>query len=256
MDKEYKDIKESWDIKAEDWNIQVGEEGDRNRIENSDPFLWEFLGEDVKGKYILDAGCGTGYLCRKLSRKKAIVTGVDISDKMIEIAKIKSKEQNLDGYYLVDSVSELKKLSSNYYDIVVSNYVLQDTPDLDSVMKSLYNVSKDSCRLILVITHPCFPQSEFTELRDDNTVHYKWDFPYFEVKKEVFGPWAHFKSDFIAYQRPLSNYWRTFSDNGFIVTKFDEPVVKDPKKYGLDERTFLARKMRPNSVIFELKKIN
>ncbi|OLS22698.1 MAG: hypothetical protein HeimC3_29720 [Candidatus Heimdallarchaeota archaeon LC_3] len=57
-------MKESWDEKAEDWHIQVGDDGDRNRLYNSDPFLWEFLGDDIKGLNILDTGCGTGYLGR------------------------------------------------------------------------------------------------------------------------------------------------------------------------------------------------
>ncbi|OLS22695.1 MAG: Ubiquinone/menaquinone biosynthesis C-methyltransferase UbiE [Candidatus Heimdallarchaeota archaeon LC_3] len=92
---------------------------------------------------------------------------------MIEIARNLSKEQKLEGNYQVDSVTELKNLKSDYFDIVVSNYVLQDTPDLDSVMKSLYRVIKNIGRLILVFTHPCFPQSDFTKLREDNTVQYK-----------------------------------------------------------------------------------
>ncbi|KKL13330.1 hypothetical protein LCGC14_2526820, partial [marine sediment metagenome] len=41
----------------------------------------------------------------------------------------------------------------------------------------------------------------------------------------------------------------------FIGTKFDEPVVIDPELYGLDKRTFFERKMEPNSVIFELRKV-
>ena len=52
---------ESWDAKAEEWAIQVGDEGDMNRRYQSDPVLWRMLGE-VSGLTVLDAGCGTGYL--------------------------------------------------------------------------------------------------------------------------------------------------------------------------------------------------
>ena len=61
-----------WDDKAEDWHGQVGEEGDRNRRFNSDPVLWKFLGP-VRGCSVLDAGCGTGYLSRRLSAEGARV---------------------------------------------------------------------------------------------------------------------------------------------------------------------------------------
>ncbi|MEH2145402.1 hypothetical protein [Nostoc sp.] len=59
-----KEILELWDNTATDWDIQVGEEGDSNRILNSDPVLWSFAG-NVAGLSVLDAGCGTGYLALK-----------------------------------------------------------------------------------------------------------------------------------------------------------------------------------------------
>jgi hypothetical protein len=37
-----------WDENAEGWNLQVGDEGDRNRRFNSDPVLWKFLGEVIE----------------------------------------------------------------------------------------------------------------------------------------------------------------------------------------------------------------
>jgi len=51
-------------------------ENDLNRCDLLDPVILQIL-EDVKGKTILDAGCGDGYLSRKLARLGASVTGVD-----------------------------------------------------------------------------------------------------------------------------------------------------------------------------------
>ena len=50
MNREIDSLGESWCQKAQDWDIQVGEEGDRNRQENSDPFLWKMLETDLKDK--------------------------------------------------------------------------------------------------------------------------------------------------------------------------------------------------------------
>src|SRR5262245_54986527 len=80
------EARECWDRLADDWHIQVGDEGDSNRRMNSDPVLWAFAG-DVGGLTVLDAGCGTGYLSRKLRDRGAHVTGVDFSPRMIEIAR-------------------------------------------------------------------------------------------------------------------------------------------------------------------------
>lgn len=254
MDKEYKDLKESWDEKAEDWNIQVGNEGDNNRRQNSDPFLWDLLGQDLANKRILDAGCGTGYLSRKMVQKRAIVTGIDISENMIQIAKELSEKASLSGNYIAQSISDLSELKENSFDIIVSNYVLQDTPDIEKVLQSFHRVLQNDGRIIIVITHPCFPQSDFTNVRKDNTILYKWDHSYLDVRKKLEKPWGHFTSDFIFYHRPLSYYWKTFRKSGFIVTYFDEPAPKDLSYVNNDEKKYFENRMRPNSVIFELKK--
>ena len=62
---EMEEVRDLWNRVADDWRIQVGDDGDGNRILNSDPVLWQFAG-DVNGLTVLDAGCGTGYLSKKL----------------------------------------------------------------------------------------------------------------------------------------------------------------------------------------------
>ena len=90
---------------AADWRSQVGDDGDGNRVLNSDPVLWKFAG-DVNGLTVLDAGCGTGYLSKKLRDQGARVTGIDFSERMIEIART----QNPDMDFRVDSCFELVTL--------------------------------------------------------------------------------------------------------------------------------------------------
>jgi ubiquinone/menaquinone biosynthesis C-methylase UbiE len=83
---EFEDARKFWNRVAPDWQIQVGMDGDANRRLNSDPVLWSFTG-DVRGRKVLDAGCGTGYLSAKLAEHFARVTGVDFSDGMIATAR-------------------------------------------------------------------------------------------------------------------------------------------------------------------------
>ena len=52
--------------------------------------IMEKLPYDLKGMRILDAGCGTGSLARMLDARGAEVVGVDISDKLIDVAKNRS----------------------------------------------------------------------------------------------------------------------------------------------------------------------
>ena len=97
-DGEFEETRDFWNRVAADWRIQVGDDGDGNRVLNSDPVLWKFAG-DVNG-------CGTGYLSKKLRDQGARVTGIDFSERMIEIART----QNPDMDFRVDSCSELVTL--------------------------------------------------------------------------------------------------------------------------------------------------
>ena len=234
---------------APDWDIQVGEDGDSNRILNSDPVLWSFAG-DVSGSTVLDAGCGTGYLSRKLHARGAKVIGIDFSEEMIRIAR--SKLAAID--FRVDSCSELKTVQDESVDLIVANYVLMDTPDLMGTMRAFFRVLRSGGSVVVVFSHPCFPAGRAT-VADDGAVSYRWPFPYFQQQKCIDPPWGHFTSEFIWYHRPLSDYWRAFVGAGFEVVDFAEPRIT-PERYHLAKtpKHLETSKSRPYSVAFRLKK--
>jgi 2-polyprenyl-3-methyl-5-hydroxy-6-metoxy-1,4-benzoquinol methylase len=60
------DIDAAWSATADIWVAGYDERGDANRKYISDSVVFEFLG-DVRGRRILDAGSGGGYLCRLLA---------------------------------------------------------------------------------------------------------------------------------------------------------------------------------------------
>ena len=244
------EIRDFWDRVADDWNIQVGAEGDRNRILNSDPVLWSFAG-DVSGVKLLDAGCGTGYLCKQLSDRGAVVTGVDIAERMIAIAR--RRHPSLD--FRVDSCTELRSVGDAEFDLVISNYVLMDIPDLEAAMHAFSRILRTGGRAVLVFSHPCFPQGRANVSAGGEETHYRWSFPYFERRKCVDPPWGHFTSDFIWFHRPLSDYWKAFKSAGFVVADFDEPRITEDRYHLAENRRELANsRSRPYSVAFKLQK--
>jgi len=125
-----------WNGKAEMWNRKVGTEGDWAR-RHSDPILFSCLGK-VEQLKILDAGCGTGYLSIKLAKLGARVTGIDLAPEMIKFAKENAQaafvNDSLDSAtipeFSVCSIEDMRNFEDNSFDRVVSNYVLQDTPDI------------------------------------------------------------------------------------------------------------------------------
>jgi 2-polyprenyl-3-methyl-5-hydroxy-6-metoxy-1,4-benzoquinol methylase len=130
-DRPLEEARQSRNRLAADWRVQVGADGDSNRRLNSDPVLWEFAG-DVRGLAVLDAGCGTGYLSRKLRDRGARVTGVDLAERMVEIAR--ADHPDID--FRVDSCTELATLGDGEFDLVIANYVLMDTHDLGATMRA------------------------------------------------------------------------------------------------------------------------
>ena len=244
-----KETQEMWNSVAADWQIQVGDEGDSNRRLNSDPVLWAFAG-DVAGLSVLDAGCGTGYLSRKLADKGALVTGIDFSEKMLEIARAKNPQID----FREDSCSELRTIDDELYDLVVSNYVLMDTPDLRETMEAFSRVLKTGGMAILIFSHPCFPQGQAT-ISEDGEVTYRWHIPYFQQSRITDPPWGHFTSNFIWFHRPLSDYWKAFAAAGFSVVGFEEPRLSgDRRDLALNERKLRNSRTRPYSVAFKLQK--
>ena len=248
---EIEETKAFWNQTAQDWDIQVGDEGDSNRILNSDPVLWDFAG-NVADLDVLDAGCGTGYLSRQLHQHGARVTGIDFSEKMIEIALAKGPDID----FRVDSCSNLATVEDGSVDMVIANYVIMDTPDLGATMRAFSRVLKADGVAITIFSHPCFPQGRARVSTVEDAIQYHWTFPYFKQRKCVDPPWAHFTSDFIWFHRPLSDYWKAFKNSGFDVVDFEEPRLTEDRYHLIEDEGKRRRSTsRAYSVAFKLQKM-
>jgi SAM-dependent methyltransferase len=243
------DVRALWDRLADDWQLQVGEDGDANRRLNSDPVLWALLG-DVDGRRVLDAGCGTGYLSRQLAARGAVVIGIDASARMVALARAAGPASDV----RVDSCSTLATIADADIDAVVANYVLMDVPDLPATMAAFHRVLRPDGVAVLIFSHPCFPQGRATVA--GGRVAYHWPFSYFEPRTCVEPPWKHFTSHFVSFHRPLSTYWQAFRAAGFEVVEFEEPRIA-PERHALAEspRQLANCRTRPYSVAFKLRKV-
>ena len=155
--KDHEETRAFWDRVADDWKVQVGDEGDGNRRLNSDPVLWKMVG-DVASREVLDAGCGTGYLSKNLQDAGTRVTGIDFSEGMIALARAAYPAVA----FRVDSCSELSTVPDAAFEVVVSNYVLMDTPRLEETTNAFHRALRPGGIAVLIFSHPCFPQGRAT----------------------------------------------------------------------------------------------
>jgi len=224
-------VGEAWDRIADVWHSGYNEFGDVNRQYVIDPAILRILRE-VKGKRILDAGCGNGYLCRLLSKKGAEMVGVDVSTKFIEIAQTIEKNEPMNIEYHVGSVCDLSMCDDDAFDAVVSNIVFCDLQDLEKAIKEIHRALKPRGKLVFSITHPCFSSSAVHGwVRKPIDSQRKEDWLYWIVDRyfdHTVEEWSAFdRPPIYGFHRPLSEYIKVLLRNGFTITDFEEPVPTD-----------------------------
>lgn len=99
---------------------------------------------------VLDAGCGTGNLLYLLSRKKRHYNlyGIDISEKMIKIARAKLKSVS-DLELRLECVEEVE-FGKGYFDYIFSTEAFHHYGDHDLAMQNFYKSLKKQGRLVVV----------------------------------------------------------------------------------------------------------
>jgi 2-polyprenyl-3-methyl-5-hydroxy-6-metoxy-1,4-benzoquinol methylase len=204
-----------WDIVAENYSEEI------NRGKNFHSRIYlaavnELLG-DINRKRILDAGCGDGFFSLELAQKGALVTAVDCSDAMLNIARRKHTHGNIQ-YYKMDLTRNLI-FKDKLFDIVVANMLLMDIPEIELFILEVARVLKKPGTFVFSITHPCFFLSEWEE--DENkTKMYKKIGNYLDERVEELNFWGKT----LHYHRPLSKYMDAIEKAGMYVSSFKEPV--------------------------------
>ena len=104
---------------------------------------------DLKGKRVLDIGCGGGILAEALAREGAEVTGIDQGEKVIKIAKLHSLESQLNINYEQINIENFIKKNKQKFDVITCLEMLEHVPDPASVIKACSQILKPDGKLFL-----------------------------------------------------------------------------------------------------------
>ncbi len=138
----------SFDSFAHEW---WNRRGPYKLIHNLTPIRVSYIEQhiDVNGLKILDVGCGGGILAEELTKKGAIVTGLDVSKKTIKVAQNHAKEQKLKIKYLDKSLDEHAESSNDKYDMVICFELIEHIPDQMKLIQDISSVCKKGTKIFI-----------------------------------------------------------------------------------------------------------
>ena len=94
----------------------------------------------LKNIKILDIGCGGGLLSEPMCRLGAKVTGIDASDKNIEVARLHSEKNNLEIEYLCSSPEKFN--AKDKFDVILNMEIVEHVEDVNFFLKSCSKLLK------------------------------------------------------------------------------------------------------------------
>lgn len=170
------------------------------------PALLELLG-DVRGRDLLDAGCGPGLYAEQLLARGARVTAVDVSPTMVRLARERLGDQT--EVRVHDLERPLDWLPDERFDLVLLALVLHHLDDRRGALAELHRVLRPGGRLVLSNSHPTTDWllkggGYFDRVAIEETWQRDW-----QVR------W---------WRQPLQAWCDEFADAGFAIERLVEPL--------------------------------
>ena len=96
----------------------------------------------LKGKTVLDVGCGGGILSESMAEKGAKVTGIDLGEKALKVAQLHSLDSGVTVDYQLVAVEKLAEQQPASFDVVTCLEMLEHVPDPASVVAACAKLVK------------------------------------------------------------------------------------------------------------------
>lgn len=241
-------VVKQWDAAAESWVDFVRRGKDYYRDELNNPAAFRLIG-NVKGQVALDLACGEGYNTRILARRGARVTGIDLSLKLIELARIEEKKEKMGIAYHVTDAADLSYFPENHFDLVTCFMALHDIVDYKKAVSEVARVLKNKGRFVFSIPHPCFEMIVQAGNRISTNSKY-----FAAVEDHVQWRMERLLKPFVttSFHRTLTDYSDVLNRNSLLIRRLLEPK---PTKKGLVKHPPLKQVLlRPHSIILECLK--
>ena len=206
------------------------------------PAMKKLLG-DVNNKKILDAGCGFGFYSIYCAVMGGIVTAVDLSETMVDLAKQEAAIAGVEIEFVAKDVTDLSDFLPVTYDIVISSNAV--CFGMANFLKEASRVLKPRGTLYLVEVHPIM-----------NTKYGDYLNRGIRKAKNVFGKLNPNDPDYEWQWEHITfgDYCMALRDSKFLIKTIVEPKP-DPKLESLNPELFKRASKQPIFVIFCAEKL-
>ena len=185
------------------------------------PALFSMLPE-LKGKKVLDLGCGFGEHCKRFVECGAEkVVGVDISEKMLEVAMQENNDQRIT--YLNMPMEDISKLHEQF-DVVISSLAFHYVEDFEALIRNIYQMLNEDGVFVFSQENPlCTCHSGGNRwTKDENGNKLYLNLADYGVEGERESVW--FVDNVKKYHRTFSTIINTLVEAGFSIEKMIEPL--------------------------------
>lgn len=206
----------------------------------------------LTGKTVLDLGCGYGMNCIEFIKNGASsVTGVDISEKMLSVAKEESIHENIE--YINMSMTDIAKVNKKF-DFVYSSLAFHYINDFEKLCKDIYDLLNENGVLLFSQEHPLITATidgNGHYNKDENGRKTSYTFSNYNEPGERYVHW---------YVDGVKKYHRTFSDtiNALVKAGFRIEEVCEPQQqlWAMEKWPALYDEfIKPSFLIVKAKKI-
>jgi len=165
-------------------------------------------GRTLAGTKICDLACGQGNLARALETRGAVVTGVDISQRLLDLAIEQEQKASQGIAYIHGDAQNLPTLPGEPFDCVFCNLALMDMQDIEAVLAGVRRILRPGGEFVVSVTHPCFQYPKGQNYSTEG--FWRSDNPH-GVRGQVG-----------AYHRTLGTYITAFGNAGLLVDRAAE----------------------------------
>ncbi len=113
-------------------------------LHDINPLRLNYIDEiaQIAGKNVLDVGCGGGILAESMAARGANVTGIDLGEKALKVAKLHLLESGQKVDYRLIAVEELAEQQPQSFDVVTCMEMLEHVPEPESVVRACARLVK------------------------------------------------------------------------------------------------------------------